>query len=53
MARVEDVHEIAGGMPHVTVEADGRVYQVGGKSLQLLAEVRDTTSQPTPPASSS
>ena len=45
-ARVEDVHELALGMPHVTVvqgSGDNPVYQVGGKSLQLLAEVRDRT----------
>jgi hypothetical protein len=40
VASVEDVHELAAAMPHVTTDADGRVYQVGGKSLQLLREVR-------------
>lgn len=35
-ARVEDVHELALQMPHVTVEhggGDNPVYQVGGKSF--------------------
>jgi len=35
-ARVEDVHELALGMPHVKVVPGGRgnpVYQVGGKSF--------------------
>ena len=35
-ARVDDVHELALGMPHVTVVPGGRgnpVYQVGGKSF--------------------
>lgn len=35
-ARLEDVHELAGGMPHVTVQngrAGNPVYQVGGKSF--------------------
>jgi hypothetical protein len=43
-ARVGDVHELAMGMPFVTVERIGGgnpVYQVGRKSLQLLAEVPD------------
>lgn len=35
-ARVEDVHELARAMPHVTVEyrtGDNPIYQVGGKSF--------------------
>ena len=34
-ARVEDVHELALGMPHVTIVQAGEnpVYQVGGKSF--------------------
>ncbi len=35
-ARVQDVHDIAGGMPHVTVvhgSTGNPVYQVGGKSF--------------------
>jgi hypothetical protein len=43
-AQIEDVHELALAMPHVTVvhgSSDNPVYQVGGKSLQLLREVRD------------
>src|ERR1700712_4277703 len=42
-ARVEDVHELAGGMPHVTVErghADNPVYQVGGKSFVFFRNPR-------------
>ena len=46
-ARVEDVHELAAGMPHVTAYRPGTdhpVYQVGGKSLQVLREVRISVS---------
>jgi len=35
-ARVEDVHELALAMPHVTVDrrsSENPVYQVGGKSF--------------------
>jgi hypothetical protein len=41
-ARVEDVHAIAGGMPHVTVDRDGAkvVYQVGGKSFVFFRNPR-------------
>lgn len=41
-ARVEDVHAIAGGMPHVTVEGAGAkvVYQVGGKSFVFFRNPR-------------
>jgi hypothetical protein len=50
-ARVEDVHELALDMPHVTVEygtGDNPVYQVGGKSFIFFA-IRDRTrSTPTP-----
>ena len=42
-ARVEDVHELALGMPHVTVvggSADNPVYQVGGKSFVFFRTPR-------------
>jgi len=42
-ARVEDVHEIAESMPHVTVEwgsGDNPVYQVGGKSFVFFRNPR-------------
>jgi hypothetical protein len=40
---VEDVHEIAAEMPHVTVERRGGatvVYQVGGKSFVFFRNPR-------------
>ena len=42
-ARLEDVHEIARGMPHVTVEkgrGDNPLYQVGGKSFIFFRNPR-------------
>ncbi|MEV8377520.1 MmcQ/YjbR family DNA-binding protein [Kribbella sp. NPDC056861] len=42
-ARVADVHEVALGMPHVTVEQGGGknpVYQVGGKSFVFFRTPR-------------
>ncbi len=42
-ARVEDVHELALVMPHVTVEygaGDNPVYQVGGKSFVFFRNPR-------------
>jgi hypothetical protein len=48
-ARVEDVHEIAGGMPHVTVEegrSGNRVYQVGGKSFVFFRTPRPDAVDP-------
>lgn len=42
-ARVEDVHELAMAMPHVTVEngtSDNPVYQVGGKSFIFFRNPR-------------
>ncbi len=42
-ARVEDVHELAGAMPHVTVVHGSRgnaVYQVGGKSFVFFRTPR-------------
>jgi hypothetical protein len=42
-ARIEDVHDLALGMPHVTVEhgpGDNPVYQVGGKSFVFFRNPR-------------
>jgi hypothetical protein len=41
-ATVHDVHEIASGMPFVTIEAagDNPVYQVGGKSFVFFRNPR-------------
>jgi hypothetical protein len=46
---VEDVHEVAGGMPFVTVEAirgGRRVYQVGGKSFVFFRNPRPDAVDP-------
>jgi hypothetical protein len=47
--RVEDVHELAAGLPHVTVES-GRggnpVYQVGGKSFIFFRNPRPDAFDP-------
>jgi hypothetical protein len=48
-ARVEDVHEIAAAMPHVTVEegrSGNRVYQVGGKSFVFFRTPRPDAVDP-------
>ena len=48
-ARVEDVHELAGGMPNVTVEkgpSDNPVYQVGGKSFIFFRNPRPDAVDP-------
>ena len=48
-ARVEDVHELALAMPHVTVEygtADNPVYQVGGKSFVFFRTPRPDAVDP-------
>ncbi len=48
-ARVEDVHEIAMGMPHVTVvkgRGDNPVYQVGGKSFIFFRNPRPDAMDP-------
>lgn len=48
-ARVEDVHELALGMPHVTVEhgtADNPVYQVGRKSFVFFRNPRPDAVDP-------
>ena len=48
-ARVADVHEVALGMPHVTVEQGGAgnpVYQVGGKSFVFFRTPRPDAFDP-------
>jgi hypothetical protein len=48
-ARIEDVHELALGMPHVTVEhgrGDNPVYQVGGKSFIFFRNPRPDAVDP-------
>ena len=48
-ARVEDVHDLAAGMPHVTVEygtGDNPVYQVGGKSFVYFRNPRPDAIDP-------
>jgi hypothetical protein len=48
-ARVEDVHELAAGMPHVTVERIGTgraVYQVGGRSFVFFRNPRPDAADP-------
>ncbi len=48
-ARVEDVHDVASGMPHVTVErgsGDNPVYQVGRKSFVFFRTARPDAVDP-------
>lgn len=48
-ARVEDVHEVAKAMPHVTVEygtGDNLIYQVGGKSFIYFRNPRPDAVDP-------
>lgn len=48
-ARLEDVHELALGMPHVTVvcgSGDNPVYQVGGKSFVYFRNPRPDAFDP-------
>ncbi|MGI8879290.1 MAG: MmcQ/YjbR family DNA-binding protein [Jatrophihabitans sp.] len=48
-ARVADVHELAAGMPHVTVVhggAENPVYQVGGKSFVFFRTPRPDATDP-------
>jgi hypothetical protein len=48
-ARIEDVHELARDMPHVTAEygtADRPVYQVGGKSFIFFRNPRPDAVDP-------
>ena len=49
MACVDDVHELAGAMPHVTVIAgpsENPVYQVGGKSFVFFRNPRPDAVDP-------
>jgi hypothetical protein len=48
-ARVDDIHELAMGMPHVTVipgPHDNPVYQVGGKSFVFFRNPRPDAVDP-------
>src|SRR6266536_5121530 len=48
-ARVEDVHELALGMPHVRLERGALgnpVYQVGGKSFVFFRNPRPAAADP-------
>src|SRR5215213_10868521 len=48
-ARISDVHELAAGMPHVTVEygsVENPVYQVGGKSFVFFRNPRPDAVDP-------
>jgi hypothetical protein len=48
-ARIEDVHDLALGMPHVTVDygtGDNPVYQVGGKSFVFFRNPRPDAVDP-------
>jgi hypothetical protein len=47
-ARIEDVHELARAMPHVTVYPDRKhpVYQVGGKSFVFFRNPRPDAVDP-------
>jgi hypothetical protein len=43
---VQDVHDLAAAMPHVTLDASGRVYQVGGKSFVFFRTPRPDAVDP-------
>ena len=48
-ARISDVHELAAGMPHVTVvegSLGNPVYQVGGKSFVFFRNPRPDAVDP-------
>ena len=48
-ARIEDVHELALGMPHVTVvrgRSENPVYQVGGRSFVFFRTARPDAVDP-------
>ena len=48
-ARVEDVHELARRMPHVTIERESSerpIYQVGGKSFIFFRTQRPDAADP-------
>ena len=49
MARIDDVHDVALGMPNVTVSTgsgDNPVYQVGGKSFVFFRNPRPDATDP-------
>jgi len=49
MARIEDVHDLAAGMPYVTVEygtGDNPVYQIGRKSFVFFRNPRPDAIDP-------
>ena len=49
MARIEDVRDLAAGMPHVTVEygtGDNPVYQIGRKSFVFFRNPRPDATDP-------
>jgi hypothetical protein len=49
-ARVQDVHDVASSMPHVTVvrgHRDNPVYQVGGRSFVFFRNPRPDAKDPT------
>jgi hypothetical protein len=48
-ARIQDVHDLASAMPHVTVEygtGDNPVYQIGGKSFVFFRNPRPDAADP-------
>ena len=45
-ATVDDVHEIARGMPGATVTSEGRVYQVSGRSFVFFRTPRPDAVDP-------
>ncbi len=45
-ATVDDVHEISRGMPSATVTAEGRVYQVSGRSFVFFRTPRPDAVDP-------
>jgi len=48
-AHAEDVHEVAMGMPHVTIDygpGDNPVYQVGGRSFVFFRNPRPDATDP-------
>jgi hypothetical protein len=48
-ARIEDVHDLAAGLPHVTVEygtGDNPVYQIGRKSFVFFRSPRPDATDP-------
>jgi len=45
-ATVQDVHDLAGALPGVTVEKEGRIYQVGRKSFVFFRNPRKDALDP-------